>query len=164
MLNIPEEVKQYVNDYRMMLIEARQNNLMLCHADNVDFFNLLEIILDRSIPGKEAKAKAIQYSEEHRTDKLVIMTAAGATNSKIDYNAFEKGDGRMCTLFDEIARESETRGMEKGMEKGKAEGIIETGIDFGLSDKEILDRLQEKLNISMQTAQEYLLRFGRQSV
>ena len=54
--------------------------------------------------------------------------------------------------------------MEKGMEKGKAEGIIETGIDFGLSDKEILDRLQEKLNISMQTAQEYLLRFGRQSV
>ena len=164
MLNIPEEVKQYVNDYRMMLIEARQNNLMLCHADNVDFFNLLEIILDRSIPGKEAKAKAIQYSEEHRTDKLVIMTVAGATNSKIDYNAFEKGDGGMCTLFDEIARESETRGMEKGMEKGKAEGIIETGIDFGLSDKEILDRLQEKLNISMQTAQEYLLRFGRQSV
>lgn len=50
--------------------------------------------------------KAIQYSEEHGTDKAVVMTIAGATNSKIDYSAFEKGDGRMCTLFEEIALQS----------------------------------------------------------
>lgn len=57
------------------------------------------------------------------------------------------------------------KGMEKGMEKGKAEGraegIIEAGIDFGLSEKDILDMLQDKLNISMQMAQEYFLRFGK---
>lgn len=131
-----------------------------------DFFNAVLFEGKQVIRPEELEDEDTEESSvlEHRTDKLVIMTVAGATNSKIDYNAFEKGDGRMCTLFDEIARESETRGMEKGMEKGKAEGIIETGIDFGLSDKEILDRLQEKLNISMQTAQEYLLRFGRQSV
>lgn len=50
--------------------------------------------------------KAIQYSEEHGTDKAVVMTIAGATNSKIDYSAFEKGGGRMCTLFEEIALQS----------------------------------------------------------
>ena len=47
--------------------------------------------------------------------------------------------------------------IEKGLKKGKAEGIIELGLDFGLSENEILDRLQVKLGISLQEAQEYLL-------
>ncbi len=37
--------------------------------------------------------------------------------------------------------------IEKGKIEGRAEGIIETGVDFGLSDKEILEKLQIKLNI-----------------
>nr|WP_304960857.1 Rpn family recombination-promoting nuclease/putative transposase [uncultured Schaedlerella sp.] len=165
MLNIPEEMKKYVNDYRMILVEARENNLMLQNENNVDFFNLLAIILDRSISRSEAKEKAIQYSDRHGTDKSVIMTLAGAANGKIDYNAFEKGDGKMCTLFEEIARENEIKGIKQGIEKGKiegrAEGIIETGVDFGLSDKEILDKLQIKLNISLQMAQEYFSKYGK---
>ena len=55
-------------------------------------------------------------------------------------------------------------GMEKGMEIGKAEGIIETGIDFGLSEGELLKRLQDKLNITFESAQEYLEKFGKQTV
>ena len=51
--------------------------------------------------------------------------------------------------------------MEKGMEKGKIEGraeeIIESGFEFGLSEKDILTRLQNKLDISLQAAQQYLL-------
>ena len=113
MLNIPKEMERYVNDYRMILVEARQNRLMMHNVNNVDFFNLLEIVLDRSIPREKAKEKVIQYSEEHNTDRTVIMTLAGATNSKIDYNAFEKGDGRMCTLFEEIARENELKGIDR---------------------------------------------------
>ena len=160
MLNIPKEMKEYVNDYKMILVEARHNDLMLHNTNNVDFFNLLGIILDRSITKNEAKEKVIQYSEEHGTDKSVIMTVAGATNGKIDYNTFEKGDGKMCTLFDEIARENEIIGIEKG----KAEGIIEIGLEFGLSEKDILEMLLNKLDISQQKAQEYFLRFAKQTV
>ena len=70
--------------------------------------------------------------------------------------------------------------IEKGMERGKVEGriegkiegkiegraeeIIETGHEFGLSETDILGRLQNKLDISLQAAQEYLLRFGKQTV
>ena len=126
----------------------------------MDLFNLLEIILDRSIPRNEAKEKAIQYSEEHKTDRSVIMTVAGATNSTINYDAYAKGDGKMCTLFEEIARENEI----KGIEKGKAEGIIEIGLEMGLSEKDILERLQNKLNISLQAAQNYMERFGKQTI
>lgn len=108
------------------------------------------------MPRNEAREKAIQYSEDHGTDRSVIMTVAGATNSKIDYYAFEKGDGSMCTLFDEIRVE--------GQVEGRAEGIIETGFELGLSEDDIVERLQNKLNISLQMAQEYLTRFGKQTV
>ena len=114
MLDIPEEMKKYVNDYKMLLVEAGRNDLVLRHTDNVDLFNRLKIILDRSLPGHEAKKKAIQYSEEHRTGRAVIMTVAGATNSRLDYDAFEKGDGSMCTLFEEIASENEIKFREEG--------------------------------------------------
>ena len=42
-----------------------------------------------------------------------------------------------------------------------AEGIIEIGLEFGLSEKDILERLQNKLNISLQAAQNYMERFGK---
>ena len=164
MLHIPEEMKKYVNDYQMLLVEARQNNLVLHNSNNIDLFHLLEIILDKSIPGNEAKAKAIQYSEEHQTDKSVIMAVAGATDGKLDYHAFEKEGGRMCTLFEEIAKEGKMKGREEGREEGKAEEIVETGMEFHLSEQEILDRLQRKLNITPSKAQEYYRQYNRQMV
>jgi hypothetical protein len=59
-------------------------------------------------------------------------------------------------LFDEIARENEA--------KGEAKGIVETGLDFGLSESDILERLQKKMNLSLQMAQEYVKMFGKQTV
>lgn len=53
---------------------------------------------------------------------------------------------------------------QENIEKGRAEGIIETGFEFGLSEEEILKRLQKKLDISLQIAQEYVSRFGKQTV
>lgn len=157
MLDIPEEMKQFVNDYKMKLVEARQNNLTFHNINNTDFFNLLKLVLDKNILKNEAKKNAINYAREHKVDKSVIMTVAGATNCKIDYNALvAKGDADMCTLFDEIAKENET--------KGRALEIVESGYEFGLSDNNILERLQKKLEISFQQAQEYLEMFGKQTV
>ena len=160
MLDIPEKIVRYVNDYKILLVEARQNDLVLHNMNNVDLFNLLEIILDDRMPKYEAKKRAIQYGEEHQVDKSVVMTVAGATNSKIDYNAFEKGEVTMCTLFEEIAKESEA----KGEARGKALGIIESGYDFELSENDILVRLQDKLDISLKQAQEYMKLFKKQAV
>ena len=41
---------------------------------------------------------------------------------------------------------------------------IELGFEFGLSEEEILDRLQKKLNISLQKAQEYFSMFAKKKV
>ena len=157
MLNIPEEMKAFVNDYKILLVEARENSLTLHNMKNVAFFNLMKVILDKSLSRDEARKKVIDYAREHNVDKSVIMTVAGATNCRIDYNALSrKGDLDMCTLFDEIAKENET--------KGEAKGIVETGFDYGLSENDILERLQKKLNLSLQMAQEYIKMFGKQTM
>lgn len=157
MLDIPEGLRKYVNDYRMLLVEARKNDLILYNINNVDLFNLLEILLDSSRPAGEIRNRAIGYTKERRVDRSVIMTAAGAVDNKIDYNALEqKGEIDMYTVFEETRIE--------GRVEGRAEEIIETGYEFGLSDDDILARLQRKLDISMEMARIYLSKFGKQTV
>ena len=58
----------------------------------------------------------------------------------------------MCTVFEETWAE------------GKAEGIIKLGYDVNLSEEDILARLQDLLDVSLQKAQEYLCMFGKQTV
>ena len=153
MLNIPEEMLPFVNDYKMNLVEARKNNLKLHNINNQDLFNLLEILLNRNGRLNEIKEKAISYAREHEVEKSVIMTVAGAASCKIDYNMVEKkGEADMCTIFEETRLE------------GQAEEIVEMGYEFGLSEDDILSRLQKKLDISLQKAQEYLVMFGKQTV
>lgn len=49
-------------------------------------------------------------------------------------------------------------------EEGMAEGIIEMGLEFKLPVEEILLRLQEKLKISSEEAEEYMKMFSKQQV
>jgi hypothetical protein len=59
----------------------------------------------------------------------------------------------MCTVFEETRKE--------GLIEGRAEGIIETGYECGLSENDILEKLQSKLQVSSQKAREYLEQFGK---
>ena len=162
MLNIPKEVEPFVNDYKMHLIEARKNNLKLHNINNIDLFNLLEILLNKDEKLKETKEKAIQYASEHDVDKSVIMTVAGAANCKMDYDMIAgKGSVDMCTVFEETRFEGRLEGRLEGQLEGRAEEIIETGHEFGLSEEEILIRLQKKLDVSLQKAQEYFKMFSK---
>lgn len=157
MLEIPEDMRPFVNDYKILLVEARENHLIFHSKNNIAFFHLMKLILDEKLTKNKAKEKVIDYAREHNVDKTVIMTIAGATKCKIDYDALsKKGDFDMCTLFDRIARESET----VGILKGEAKAIIELGLEFGLNETDILERLQRKLNLSLETAREYLEIFG----
>lgn len=54
------------------------------------------------------------------------------------------------------------KGEQIGMNRGLAQGIVETGCVFGMPKEMILNRLQEKLHISAQRAQEYFAMFSSQ--
>lgn len=49
-----------------------------------------------------------------------------------------------------------------GRNRGLAQGIVETGCAFGMPKEMILNRLQERLHISEQRAQEYFAMFSGQ--
>ena len=82
MLDIPEDMKVFINDYKMNLVEARKNNLKLHNINNKDLFNLFGILLNRNGNLNEIKEKAINYAAEHKVEKSVIMTVTGAVNCK----------------------------------------------------------------------------------
>ena len=54
------------------------------------------------------------------------------------------------------------KGEQMGRNRGLAQGIVETGCAFGMPKEMILNRLQERLHISEQRAQEYFARFSGQ--
>ena len=157
MLNIPDKMKPFVNDYKILLVEARQNNLIFHNMTNIAFFDMLKVVLDKSVTKNEAKEKVIKYALEHNVDKTVVMTVAGATNRKIDYNALSrKGDVTMCTLFDEIEKD--------GIMKGKAEGIqalIESLQEMEIPYAKTQNQLMVKFSLSEDTAQEYMDKFWK---
>lgn len=76
-------------------------------------------------------------------------------------------DGRMtgmCNLSELIEERALERGIEtgieRGIERGRAEEIVESSMEFGLSESEILERLQSKLNIPLNAAREYFEMYG----
>lgn len=125
----------------------------------LDLFNIVMIGLAKELPGQGE-----QY-ELHRL--LGALFAEGLTAGerlniiKEEYDipieqTIEQEVDVMCNLSQGIK--------ETGIAEGRAEEIIETGYEFGLSEQDILERLQKKLSISLQKAQEYLLMFGKRTV
>lgn len=70
----------------------------------------------------------------------------------------------MCEALRELMKDEIEQDVARGEMRGRAEGIVDTCCDLGLPEDAILERLQKKLNISLQTAQEYLQTFGKQIV
>lgn len=79
MLHISEEMKPFVNDYRMHLVEARKNDLKLHNINNRDLFNLLGILLDRNGKLQETKRSG---------DKLRQRASSGKDS---DYDCCGRG-------------------------------------------------------------------------
>ncbi|MDE7212386.1 MAG: transposase [Lachnospiraceae bacterium] len=155
MLGLGEDIAPFVNDYKLLLVEARKNDLKLHNIDNMDLFNLLGIFLDGKKPVGETKEHALAYVKQHKVDKSVIMTAAGVANRVIDYGVpGRKGEDVMCTFFEKLK--------EEGVEEGRAEGIISMGLAYGLSEDDILTQLQKMLDVPLQKAKKYMERFGKQ--
>ena len=164
MLAIPKELTHYVTDYKMHLIEAKNNHLLFHNENNQNLFQLLKLLLDTNLSKSQKEEKIIAYHTEHDIDKTVAMTVAGVTNTHFDYRFFEKEDGTMISFWREVREEGEQKGRLEGKLEGRASEIVEMGFEFGLSENDILERLQKKLDISLQTAQEYLAMFGKQTV
>lgn len=52
------------------------------------------------------------------------------------------------------------QGVKQGIYQGKVQMIVEMGQEVGLNDLEILQKLQEKIGLSLEDAKAYLNQYG----
>ena len=101
MLHIPTAWRPFVNDYKLLLVEAKKNDLKLHNINNIDLFNMLELLGDKKSTHKETKEKAIAYAKEQKEAaeyQWVVKTVKdlfeealeGAIKVKEDTTATEK--------------------------------------------------------------------------
>ena len=131
MMAIPKEMENIVNDYKMKLVEARQNDLLFHNINNRDLFNLFGILLNKDKSTRELREEAIKYSVDHKVDKNVLNTVAGAARCDLDVdNLFKEGDS-MWRVFEETRDE------------GKIEGQIEAYNDCNMPIPEIAKKVSK---------------------
>ena len=85
------------------------------------------------------------------------------TNTPIEVSE-EEEEIEMCKAIEDLIAESEARGRAEGETRGEAKGMIEICLDMSFSKEDILKKLQEKLNISLQQAGEYFEMYGKHIV
>ena len=92
------------------------------------------------------------------TRKTIEMNAARViktiTNTPIEVSE-EMEEIEMCKAIEDLILEGEA--------KGEAKGLIEICLEMNFSKEDILRKLQDKLNISMQQASEYFEIYGRKT-
>ncbi|MCD8325344.1 MAG: transposase [Lachnospiraceae bacterium] len=164
MLDITAEMERYGSAYRMMRVVGRNSDLKLRNDDNINMFSMLRIALDMSRPPSEIRKLLLQYEDEHNPSKDVMMVVCGLSGVKMDYDKFEREGGTMRTVFDDIYDEGKAEGKVEGKAEGKTEGraqeIVGIYREQGYSDEGILEKLQTRLNVSLDQAKEFL--WGKQ--
>ena len=156
------EILSFVENYRIHLIDPAK----LTEEELDKFSTSLKEVMGYIKYSKD-KEKLLEFL---RTDtrKTIEMNAARVikmiTNTPIEVSE-EMEEIEMCKAIDDLILESESRGRmegeKKGEAKGEAKGMIEICLEMNFSKEDILRKLQDKLNISMQQASEYLEIYGK---
>lgn len=76
---------------------------------------------------------------------------------------FKKGDFDVYKAFKDMKEEGRIEGEKQRRLEGRAREIVELGNEFGLSEKKILKKLQNKLNVSEKKARKYFTMFAEQA-
>ena len=143
------EILSYVENYRIHLIDPAK----LTEEELNKFSTSMREVMGY-IKYSKNKEKLLDFLRTD-THKSIEMNAARViktiTNTPIEVSE-EREEIEMCKAIEDLIAESEARGRAEG----EARGIIEICLDMDFSKTDILKKLQDKLNISLQQADEYL--------
>ena len=147
------EILSYVENYRIHLIDPAK----LTEEELNKFSTSMREVMGY-IKYSNNKEKLLDFLRTD-THKSIEMNAARVikTITKTPIKISEEKEGiETCQAIEELIAESEARGEVRG----KAEGMIEMCLEMNIPKKGIIKRLQDKLNISMQQADEYFRMYG----
>jgi hypothetical protein len=126
----------------------------------LDILNIVLVGLGKKIPQKDEKDYGM-----HRLLGTVFSDDLSA-NDKIKVMEEEYGIPMEEQLKEDLVEMCNlSKGITaRGEAKGEAKGIIQTALDFGASESEIVKKLQDKLQVTYQQAQEYFKIYGKKNV
>jgi hypothetical protein len=109
----------------------------------------------------------IRLHEEHELSDYEVVDLMGLVNTIITHiTDGNQNERRLVSIMGGVVLETESErllriGKEEGKAEGQAKGIIEMGQELGWTDAAILERLQKKLDVSLETATSYLKQYGK---
>ena len=146
------EILSFVENYRIHLIDPAK----LTEEELNKFSTSLKEVMGYIKYSKD-KEKLMEFLRKD-THKTIEMNAARViktiTNTPIEVSE-EMEEIEMCKAIEDLILEGEA--------KGEAKGMIEICLEMNFSKEDILKKLQDKLNISMQQASEYFEIYGRKT-
>jgi hypothetical protein len=122
----------------------------------LDILNIVMVGLGKEIPEKDEE----DY-EMHR-----LLGTVFSDNLSVDDKIKVMEDEYDIPMEEQLKEDLvDMCNLSKGITaKYEAKGIIQTALEFGVSESEIVNKLQEKLQVTSQQAQEYFKTFGKQTV
>ena len=163
------EILSFVENYRIHLIDpAKLTEEQLDHFST----SLKEVMGYIKYSKNKEQLLKFLHTDTHRSIEMnAVRVIKTITNTPIEVSE-EEGEIEMCKAIEDLIAESEARGRAEGEVRGRAEGetrgeakgMIEICLDMSFSKEDILKKLQEKLNISLQQAGEYFEMYGKRTV
>lgn len=158
MLAVPKELKEcsreYLQDYRICVIEADYVDAKAYRTDLKEFFQALQCRNDRE------KLRELMRSDGFRNmERETEMAIAVNLNLKSVIRKIEEEEKSMCRAFEELMMEQEEIGIEKGRSEGIKEiikALIETCRELGVSKEDTESRIVLKLELSRESAESYV--------
>lgn len=169
LVDLEEDMKEYVTNYRLNLYDCQ------AHDTFEEYRTDLRQVFETVRYGKD-KEKLRQVMEENREiysriDSETRQMMEVVANVKIpeEYRVVENGEERynMCQAFLDMRLEGYEEGMAKGIAEGITEGItkgiwalIETCKKYGVSRDDTLEECMEKFELTREKAEEYVAEHG----
>lgn len=113
-LEIPEELKAFVPEYKVKLIEIKNHNLDLKNKNNRDLFTLLKYIYNNR-GRKEAENFIKDYDKNNHLDISVIRAIAATTGSK---TPLTKEEIKMDQFWEDVKEMGKQEGLSEGISQG----------------------------------------------
>ncbi len=161
LLDMDEELKQYVTNYKLNLYDCQ------AHDTFEEYRTGLRQVFETVRYGKD-KEKLQKIMEENqeaysRIDSETREMLEAVANVRIPevFKVVEEGEERydMCKAWEDQKLEGIEIGIEKGVEKGIC-ALVQTCRELGISKEVIVAKCMEKFELTGEKAREYVEEYG----
>ena len=151
--DVPEELRPYINDYKVNLFEIPY----LTHEQVELFQSDFKVVADYFVQMRENN-NYIPSKEtiEHVREVFELMSVVAGDSRFTEAYSEEGSDTNMCEFLDRVEARGEARGKAIGEACGIIKGTVATCRRFGMADAGILKEVMEQFQLEEQEALAYL--------